>query len=152
MPLFSTSGIYMFDLYMYYNSMLEKHVLCLTIENIKLTNCFMIFNALGVFHKHIRYNIARLLCMRARVRCPRSTINSVQSTARHAVLLQFDISSNFLEIRVVHTPKCIARCAADFTWKILLFGLLECIYKKSIKVCIFIRCLEFLTQALQVLI
>jgi hypothetical protein len=31
----------------------------------------------------------------------------VRSTACHAILLQFDISANALEIRAVQSPKCI---------------------------------------------
>jgi hypothetical protein len=34
----------------------------------------------------------------------------VRSTARHAIHLQFDISSNVIEIRAVQSPKCMACC------------------------------------------
>jgi hypothetical protein len=32
---------------------------------------------------------------------------TVQSTARHAIHLQFDIIANALEIRAVQSPKCV---------------------------------------------
>jgi hypothetical protein len=40
----------------------------------------------------------------------------VQSTARHAIHLQFFISANALEIRAVQSPKCIVWCAEDCTY------------------------------------
>jgi hypothetical protein len=41
----------------------------------------------------------------------------VRSTARHALHLQFDISANALDIRVVQSPKCIVWCAVDCTYR-----------------------------------
>jgi hypothetical protein len=38
------------------------------------------------------------------------------STARHAIHLRFDISSNSLGIRAVQSPKCLAGCAVDCTF------------------------------------
>jgi hypothetical protein len=39
----------------------------------------------------------------------------VRSTARHAIHLQLDISSNALEIRAVQSLKCIVCCTVDCT-------------------------------------
>jgi hypothetical protein len=47
--------------------------------------------------------------------CLLSLKTNVRSTARHAIHLQFDISTNTLVIRAVQSPKCIVRCAADCT-------------------------------------
>jgi hypothetical protein len=41
--------------------------------------------------------------------------SEIQTTARHAIHLQFDINANALEIRAAQSPKCIIRCAVDFT-------------------------------------
>jgi hypothetical protein len=40
----------------------------------------------------------------------------VQSTARHAIHLQFDISATAFEIRAVKSAKCIVWCAVDCTY------------------------------------
>jgi hypothetical protein len=41
-------------------------------------------------------------------------IEYVQSTARHAIELQFDISANALEIRVLKIPKCLIGATGNF--------------------------------------
>jgi hypothetical protein len=64
-----------------------------------------------------------------------SNVIKIQSTARQAIHLQFDISANALEIRAVQSPKCIVCYAVvctffkdSFLSRIIVFDIINVLF------------------------